>query len=223
MNVVTYIWQDFANEISSTHKFRESVVRFDYDICNVAQEKHHVGNAAVLRLLYEHYKDMTGPVIYADGADTFFLSEVQVPDDKILYSTEKAIWPPSQKMHAAWAAFYPDAIPTPWAYLNGGSYCGPAELIAEFFERYIIPNLHSVTDDGQAQGVQAVAMMDAYNEGFPIMLDVFCQQFQTIAFTDPGDFSTHGGILVNNITGSKPALIHGNGRTPMGWIYDLAK
>lgn len=221
--VVTYIYEDFENEISSTRKFRESASRFNYDVLNVSKEKRHVGNAAVLRLLYEAYKQLSGPVIYADGADTFFLNTVQVPADKILYSTEKAVWPPSQKMHAAWASFYPDAIPTPWAYLNGGSYCGPAELIAEFFERYIIPNLHSVTDDGQAQGVQAIAMMDAKHEGLPIELDVFCEQFQTIAFSDPGDFSTHGGVLVNNLTGSKPALIHGNGRTEMGWVYDLAK
>lgn len=223
MTVVTYIYEDFTNEISSTHRFRESVERMGYELINVAPGKQHVGNAEVLRLLCEQFKKMTGPVCYADGADTFFLRKINVPTDCILYSTEKAVWPPTPALKQAWADLYGGEPPTPWAYLNGGGYCGPAPLIAEFFEEFVIPRLDTIQDDGQAQAAQSFAFIDARKDGFNIYLDKYCTEFQSIAFSPPGDFSVQDGMFLNNTTRSAPALIHGNGRTPMGWIYDMAK
>jgi hypothetical protein len=79
--------------------------------------------------------------------------------------------------------------------------------------------------------------MDAYlkavAEGFPIKLDFSCKLFQSIAFDhDPtrGDYPLHltgyegtdfeikDGLVVNKLTKSTPAVLHGNGQTPMGWI-----
>jgi len=219
--IVTYIYQDFNNEVSSTHLFRRSCAHFGYEVINIAPQRYHVGNAAVLRLLHEQFKQMSGPVVYADGADTFFLREINVPTDYILYSTEKEIWPPTDELKAKWAAFYSDGKPTPWAYLNGGGYCGPAELITEFFERWILPHIDTMRDGAHAQRIQAEGFMNAEKSGFDITIDSLCLEFQSIAFQAEGDFSKHGGLLVNNLTRSKAALIHGNGRTPMGWIYDM--
>ena len=78
-------------------------------------------------------------------------------------------------------------------------------------------------DGGHAQRIQAEGFMDAQESGFSVFVDVYCHDFQSIAFQSEGDFSKHGGLLVNDRTKTKPALIHGNGRTPMGWIYDLVK
>lgn len=215
VNLVTYIYSDFANDISSTYEFRRSAAEFGYQITNVANKKRHVGNGEVLRLLYAAYKELSGPVIYADGADSFFLRAMVVPHDRILYSTEKAIWPPVEELKDAWE-HHPKA--SHWAYLNGGGYAGPAELITEYFERY---GLTKHLGDANGQWQQAVAYLRAKSDGFPIDLDQDCNEFQTIGFTAPEDFSCKQGILINNWTGTTPALIHGNGRTPMQWVYDL--
>lgn len=223
MKVVTYIYEDFTNEISSTHEFRRSAAHFGYEVVNVAPERHHVGNARVIELLCEQFGKMTGPAMYADGADTFFVDTLCVHPKKIFYSTEKAIWPPTDEMKMAWEKFYPYGIPTPWAYLNGGAYCGPAELIAEFLQNYVLPNLPGLIDDGHAQSAQAFGFIEAKKHGFPVFLDKECHMFQSIAFAEALDFSLNGGQIQNNITKRFPSLIHGNGRTPMGHIYELLK
>lgn len=215
--VVTYIYQDFANEVSSTYEFRRSAAAAGYEVINVAQQKHHVGNGEVLRLLYNAYRQLPAdqPVIYADGADSFFLRPLNVPTDRILYSTEKAIWPPVESLQKAWAE---QEQLTHWPYLNGGGYCGPAGLLAEFFERFDLTNQPG---DANGQWQQSLAYFAALAAGFPIELDQHCKEFQTIGFMSPKDFTTWPGFIENNFTGSRPGLIHGNGRTPMQWVYGL--
>lgn len=217
MMVFTYIYQDFENDISSTHQLRASVARLGLELVNVADSPHHHGNGHVLRLLYQAYKEASGPIVYADGADSYFLRAPVVPTDHILYSTEKAIWPPVPELIEAWNE---QPKETPWCYLNGGGYCGPAELIVAFFERY---GLNSQPSEANGQWQQAQAYMQSIKDGFPIKLDQRCTEFQTIGFADPGDFSSENGILTNNRTGTQPAVIHGNGRTPMGWVYGIDK
>ena len=129
-----------------------------------------------------------------------------VPHDRILYSTEKPFgrrWKNLKRM-----ADHPKR--SHWCYLNGGGYAGPAELIAEFFERYGLTNQPG---DANGQWQQAEAYLRAKSDGFLIDLDQDCNEFQTIGFTDPEDFSCKQGILINNWTGTTLALIHGNGRT----------
>lgn len=222
MVVVSYIYKGFANDVSSTFEFRRSVERLGLDLINVAETDRHVGNGEVLRLLHKAYKAIPPdtPVVYSDGADSFFLRVPEVPTKAILYSTEKAIWPndtryPEVKAYVEGWNQHPGF--TPWRYLNGGGYCGPAGLIVEFFERYGLIS-HPADANGQLQ--QGAAYLAALKE-FPIVLDQYCAQFQTIGFTEPGDFTVKGETLVNNITGTRPAVIHGNGRTAMGWVYEI--
>lgn len=216
VNVITYIYQDFADEISSTHEFRRSVKRFGYTLTNVAKKQRHVGNAAVLNLVADAFRDLSGPAMYAD-ADTFFVRPVLLPDHCVLYSTEKAIWPPTEAMKRAWESEHKE---TPWAYLNGGGYGGHAELISQFLDRYVLPKLDLILDDGHAQAIQALAYFQAKRDGFPIFLDQRCVVFQSIAFAAHEDFELIGNTIKNRITGTTPALIHGNGREPMGWVYE---
>lgn len=217
VEVVTYIYQDFADDKSSTHEFRRSVKHFGYNLTNCAKKQRHVGNAVVLMEVAAAFKQKTGPAMYADGADTFFVRPIELPTDHILYSTEKAIWPPTDAMLRAWGS---EPKETPWAYLNGGGYGGPAELISEFLERYVLPKLDLIIDDGHAQAIQALAYFQASRDGFPIKLDQQCAQFQSIAFAGPDDFELVGSTIKNRITGTTPSLIHGNGREPMGWVYN---
>lgn len=162
--------------------------------------------AQIMNDLYHCYKRASGgheKMIYADAADSYFQRRVAVPDDYLLYSTEKQCFP-----YPAWSGYYPPG--GHWKYLNNGGFCGPIELAVEFYDRY---ELHTPKINTQA------AVMDAYfkavKEGFPIRLDVECYQFQSIAFEEPGEFRMHNGLLENLITGTIPAVLHGNGLTPL--------
>jgi hypothetical protein len=67
--------------------------------------------------------------------------------------------------------------------------------------------------------------MQADKDGFPIVFDLGCEYFQTTAFENKGDFdlAPDGKLLVNNLTGTIPCVLHGNGRTEMKPIYDRWK
>jgi hypothetical protein len=114
--------------------------------------------------------------------------------------------------------------------LNNGVYGGPLALVIEFFERY---GLHKLHDNANGQAEVMDAYLKAQEEDFPIKLDFGCKLFQSIAFDhDPKlnghplhlkgyegtDFEIKDGMVVNKLTKSTPAVLHGNGQTPMGWI-----
>ena len=218
MKIITHIYKDFANEISSTYEFRRSCDHFGYEVINTSTGP-KVNFGEVLRLCYEGFKTLGDEMaMYADGADTFFLRPLDnTPEDRITYMTEKQIWPPTESMRAAWAGQPPPT--SMWPYLNGGAYCGPASLIVEYYEKYGLSTTGAI-EDAHSQRLQTEAYMRASKDGFPIELDDRCKFFQTIGFTNDGDFMTEGNLIHNNRTGTYPALFHGNGRTAMGWVYE---
>lgn len=239
--VLTSIYQEFWG----TEEFRKSCERVGLPIHNAWKNPgRFTGHANTLRydyeaLLYLKQNSQYKSVIYADGADSLFLKAFHVPTNCIIYSTEKAIWPPTDQMRTAWAKYY-DKIgfpniqgftdpytgyssQSPWKYLNGGGWCGPIDGLIEFFERY---GLNKLKGDINGQDYQALAFLKAHDEGFPIYLDAQCQYFQTTGFEDPNDFEYSGrtefgsSYFRNKITHSYPAILHGNGRTDMKHLYE---
>ena len=210
MTILTYLYGHVKNEACNSHEFFRSCDEHGYTVLNVIKAKKYMGHAQVFREIGNAIQDLSGPIVYADAADSFFLRPINVPTDKILYSTEKAYWEPIGGEER-----YTDKK-SRWCYLNGGGWCGPAELVKEFYERYALASL-----TGPAQMHQHNAFFAAKADGFPIELDQLCTEFQTIAFREDDEFSTEGGVLKNLLTTTTPALIHGNGQTPMGWVYDL--
>ena len=101
----------------------------------------------------------------------------------------------------------------------------------EFVKRY---GLDGIPDDCTAQLEVTDVFLKAKQDGFPIELDYECALFQSIAFDSQPDGSpaTHedgvyngtdfeiGTFIGNRITGTTPAILHGNGLTPMEWVYD---
>tara|TARA_R110000822_G_scaffold158970_8_gene298502 strand:- start:877 stop:1263 length:387 start_codon:yes stop_codon:yes gene_type:complete len=128
--------------------------------------------------------------------------------------------------------------------LNNGGYGGSLALMIEFVDKYI----GKLRMDANCQHETMVAFLKAKKDGFPIELDYGCELFQTIAFDpakpskgkriDKASFSIHQdengvpkyggtdfiirrGKVVNKLTKSTPAILHGNGTTPMQWVYLL--
>lgn len=229
--ILTYIYGDFENEISSTYQFRRSVDHFGYSLINVLKGgKFFASHDQVIKLLTQAVAELPAdmPTMYADGADTFFLRDVNIPTDKILYSTELAYYPTVPGIER-----YEPIRRTPWCYLNGGAYCGPAGLLHEWYTRYLLP---ASGPDVNGQAAQHDALFAALADGFPIDLDQECREMQSIAFDM--EFQENGSsenfgiytlgfddgyatVFENKKTKRCPALIHGNGRTPMGHIYKL--
>lgn len=178
--------------------------------------------------------------IYSDGGDTFCQRPFTVPSDKLIWSTEKQCFP-----YPEMAKEYPKTrIKTDWKYLNNGGYCGSLELMIEFVDKYI----GKLPMQANCQLETMQAFIKAKKDGFPIELDYRCELFQTIAF-DPQkpakgeainkasysihmdnkgkpkytgtDFQIKKGLVINKMTKKTPAILHGNGRTPMQWIYNL--
>lgn len=226
--IITSVYQEFWG----TEQFRRSVDRIGGHLINAFRGNHFTGNGDVIKNIYLSLLEMAGLykyAIYSDGADSFFVKSFTPPDGVVIYSAEKAIWPPRPDLSKE----YPPCE-TPWKYLNGGGYCGEVGLLIEFFDRY---GLSKLTGEVNGQLQQAQAFLQAKKDGFPIELDTKCEYFQTTGFEDPGDFKVvmereydewpkikySEPIIVNNKTGAVPCVLHGNGRTGMDWIYNLYK
>lgn len=223
MVIITNIYKDTP----STERMVKSFERHGYE---VAINRIPTGNGRILRGLYECYKRAIGGhelFAYADAADTVCQRPINVPTDKLLWSTEKACYPdPSLASKYKFGG----RLKSPWRYLNNGLYCGSLALVIEFFERY---GLHKLHDSANGQHEVMVAYLQAKEDGFPIELDFKCREFQSIAFDhDPkrGDYPLHkngyegtdfeirDGLVYNKLNKTTPAVLHGNGQTPMGWI-----
>jgi hypothetical protein len=222
--VLTAIYKEFWG----TEEFRKSAARVGLEVYNVfPPNTPHKGNGFIYQYFYKAFQDLKDKyetVIYSDGADTFFQKSFMPHDDKIIYSVEKAIWPPIPILKKTYDDFYKDTKYEnfPWKYLNGGNWCGPINLLIEFYEKY---KLKDLTGDINGQLEQAEAFFKAKKDGFPIEFDYACEYFQTTGFEHEGDFSLaeDGKMLRNNLTGTVPRILHGNGRTPMEAIYNRWK
>lgn len=168
--------------------------------------------------------------VYSDGGDTICQREFEVPNDRLIWSTEKSCYPFPDK---AKEYKFPPNLKSPWRYLNNGGFGGSLALMVEFIDRY---QLDKIPDHKTAQAEVMDAYLKAKEEGFPIELDWKCRIFQSIAF-DPmkdgrmadhfggvyngTDFIIKDGLVKNRITKTTPAILHGNGQTPMEWIYRM--
>ena len=153
--------------------------------------------------------------IFLDGTDTFALAPLDFAERTfalwntrgILVSCEKALWPWGAKKYESRYA----QIDSPWKYPNSGSYFAFIDTFLDIWDRNQVGPGY---DDQQW-------FHDRYGSEALIRLDFHCLIFQSIAFKAEGEFSTESGYLVNQVTGSMPIFVHGNGGTKMDWIWEL--
>ena len=225
-----------------TRQMVQSFERFGYEMAITNAEFPYGRVFNNLVQLYRRAATGHDTFIYSDGGDTFCQRPFTVPNDRLIWSTEKQCFP-----HTHLAKEYPTpTIDTPWRYLNNGGYGGSLVLMIEFVDKYI----GKLPMTANCQHETMTAFIQAKKDGFPIELDYGCELFQTIAFDpvkplkgkaiDLASFSIHQdengvpkyggtdfiirkGKVVNKLTKTTPAILHGNGRTPMDWIYQLNK
>jgi hypothetical protein len=223
-----------------TNQMVKSFERFGYEMAITNAEFPYGRVFNNLVQLYRRAATGHDTFIYSDGGDTFCQRPFAVPNDRLIWSTEKQCFP-----HPHMANEYPKpTVETPWRYLNNGGYGGSLALMIEFVDKYI----GKLPMTANCQLETMVAFIQAKKDGFPIELDYGCELFQSIAFDpvkpskgkriDKASFSIHQddngnpkyggtdflirkGKVVNKLTKTTPAILHGNGRTPMQWIYQL--
>ncbi len=219
-----------------TRKMVESFERFGYEVAATNAEFPYGRVYNNLVQLYKRANTGHETFIYSDGGDTYCQKPFTVPNDRLIWSTEKHCYPDPKL-----AEQYPKTrIKTKWKYLNNGGYCGNLELLLEFFGKYVGYKL-PMQANCQLETMQG--FLKAKKDGFPIELDYKCKIFQTIAFdpedeNDPASYAIHkdakgnpkytgtdfkikDGLVYNKTTKTTPAILHGNGTTPMEWIYNL--
>jgi hypothetical protein len=154
-------------------------------------------------------------VLFTDAHDTYFLQGPDSLKRKIFapnfgyISAEKACWPDA---HRAKDYGYVPAPPSPWCYVNSGQYFIPIALMRQIVEE----NPVQYEDDDQ-RWFTSVFLSRKY----PLLLDVNCKIFQSIAFHADGDFTIREKQFINTITRTQPIAAHGNGKTDMEWLYKL--
>jgi hypothetical protein len=154
-------------------------------------------------------------ILFMDAHDSYFLrpyedfvAKIWNPELMII-GAKKACWPDPDR---AQAYEYISGPFSPWRYVNSGQYLAPIDL----FLRIVDENpIHEREDD--QRWMTSIYLSAKYKTH----LDTGCMFFQSIAFEAERDFEINKVGLCNKITDSRPCAAHGNGRTPMGWIYRL--
>lgn len=157
-----------------------------------------------------HYLRSSGDdyFIMQDAFDTYALQPPSafpaqyIGTDQVVVSCEKMCWPD------VWRAEHFTAS-SPWRYPNSGQVYGKASRFLELVQRYPVANDY---DDQRWYTDRAIAG--------EVLLDEECNIFQSVGFEVDGDFDLSDGLR-NNLTGTRPLFVHGNGRTPMDKFYQL--
>lgn len=195
-------------------KLKASLERFGYDH-EVIEHPFSFGHQLpVIRDWCHRYTGEATHMLYTDAWDTLALSgpgEIDVKllelgSPKMLISAEKNCYP-----HPARATDYPETN-TPWKYVNGGGWLVDIEYFKHLCDK------ERLSWDSHDQ----VWLMEVYlrNQG-EIKLDTQCEIFQTIAFSNVEEWEKVGERLRNVGTGTQPIFWHGNGRTPLDFVYDV--
>jgi len=197
----------------------ESMEKFGLDYVVLGQDQQWKGFGTKIILLEKYLKSIDPEythVVFVDAYDVALLSgmdeiEKQYTDSwpgKIVFSAELNCWPCAELSER-----YP-ACDSLWRYLNSGSYMAPISGLLSLFSAY--PPVFEMDD-------QLYFTKMLLGGESPIVLDTNCSLFQTTAFCYNNEYRADGARLVNNLTGTMPVVIHGNGRTPMDSIYELLK
>lgn len=204
-------------------KLEHSLKLFGYDYEHILSPFSFGHQLPVIQNWCNNYQGDCTHILYTDAWDTLALSTPEEVIDKflnyfhfifvdkppkMLISAEKNCYP-----HPERAADYP-IVDSPWKYVNGGGWL----VEIEYFKQLCIKE--NLNQDSHDQ----VWLMDAYlRNQDEIKLDTECEIFQTIAFSDTGEwFYNHvKKRLENKKMQTYPIFFHGNGHTDMEWVYKV--
>lgn len=124
--------------------------------------------------------------------------------DKVVFNAEKNCFPDSSLKSR-----YPESE-TPWRFLNAGALAGKVKVLKQLYASVLekIPNT-----------MDQLQFSIAFLDGELIELDYECKVFQTLFMESDGDLTYSKDGVKNNITGTYPLIIHGNGMSSVDKVY----
>ena len=204
----------------------ESAIRNDFDLVILGWGVKWRGLSQKLEAAqrYAANLDKNDVLLFTDAFDVLFTEKPQVIqqeynklDADIVFSAECGCWPHVIEDHGkACFSSYPKS-PTPYRYLNSGTWIGKADKAADMLLEVM---KEAGSDFANANDQKLVA--DFYIAGrFGIKLDFYNKIFQSMHMTldpplphcDPTKDvqRTEDGRFMNRLTKSRPAILHFNG------------
>lgn len=154
---------------------------------------------------YKYAKECTADyILFVDAHDVLFVGAIadvverinKFPEHDCIFSAEKACWPSPEL-----ADQYPPSD-SQWKYLNSGTYLFKPKKLVETVDK--LPPEIGIDD-------QLYFTQHLLNDRMNCILDINCEIFQTLAHDNGDSFGMVDGKFTNNVTGSNPVVVHGNG------------
>jgi hypothetical protein len=166
----------------------------------------------VIKTFVDQYKGEATHILYTDAYDTIALaplseviSKFKDLNCKMLISAEKAYFPDNGESY-----LYLESA-TVWKYVNGGG----CMFEIEFFKSITTPYPEPMMDPYWLRDI----FLQYPNE---VKLDYYCQIFQCLAHSNRDEWTTEDSRIKNIATQTYPIFFHGNGRTDMKWVINIA-
>lgn len=159
-------------------------------------------------------------VAFVDGYDVIILDSPESIEQRfhilnadIVVNAEKALWTPDLEALRSQYDTEPMHVGT-WLFLNSGVYIGYAGKVRDMLAimLYMFEKKTETADDQAAMHLLYLASR------LRIKLDTSCHLTQCYSFIGDIDFVYEPHKVINNITGTQPAFIHGNGKTDMRMV-----
>lgn len=162
-------------------------------------------NGIKIHYVREALKSIKGIVIYADAYDCLLVKSLDLMKRQFLDSGKRIIFAAERNCYPDnnLNKFYPQSK-TPYRFLNSGCYIGYAEDLKRVFDKLSWQNEHSD---------QLTISRYLFEHPDEIELDHRCEFFHCLYISEL-DLS-YGETIKNEITGSEPFIIHGNGLSNM--------
>lgn len=203
----------------------ESAIRHDYNLVVLGWQLPWKGLSQKLEAAYHYASTMpeNDLLLFTDAFDVLYTEQAQHILDvfakhqyKILFAAECGCWPHIMDEPNVCFTGYPKS-PTPYRYLNSGTWIGVAKYAREMLAEVIAK---AGKDFKNANDQKLVA--DMFISGkYGIKLDYQCEVFQSMHNTDPPGLPycnprnelvlTNDKRWQNKLTNTRPAIFHFNG------------
>lgn len=197
-----------VDDRNRAHQLERSLNHFgwEYEIIQTSWR----GFGTKLNALFEYlsYNPQINDFVFLDGYDTFMLATPEEFKSKIstpsLVSTEINCWPDYDRVNEYPISGYK------FNFANSGTYYMTRELF-----------MHLMNNDPVANDADDQRWMTNQVVKRGLTLDYKRECFQTLCGILPDeDYILKDGRMITNL-GTKPCVIHGNGKANMEFIYNL--
>lgn len=198
-------------------KLQQSCEQHNIELEVVGMGQYYNKNSSKLLFMVDYLNTLEDSdiVMFVDGFDVLILEDKATILEKFLamqtgflMSAEKNCWP-----YPDLAKHYPPS-PTPFRFINTGSYIGYVKNIKNWLDR-----MQPIYDNGSDQGFITVEYLGSPAANRPFVLDYYCHLFLPLFLVEENEIviDEQNQTFFCLTTGSKPSVIHASGESFLIW------